>query len=190
MHGAVAVTFTVEDGTGLDDANAYVSVEDATAYLALRGRDGEAGWDEADTGDLEAAIIRATDYVEARFRGRWRGTKATAAQSLAWPRLDAYDDDGFEISPDAVPPALAAAVTEYAVRALAGDLLPDPAPPGDNTSGRVVRLMEKVGDLQTDTTYADSQRLPAGELRQYPAADLMIARLIHGGGMFGRVGRA
>ena len=53
-----------EDGTGLANANAYVSVEFADEYFSARGNQTWAGLGSA---DKEAAIIKATDYLEAVY---------------------------------------------------------------------------------------------------------------------------
>ena len=53
-----------EDGTGLANANAYVSVEFADEYFSARGNQAWAGLGSA---DKEAAILKATDYLEAVY---------------------------------------------------------------------------------------------------------------------------
>ena len=54
----------VEDGTGLANANAYVSVEFADEYFSARGNQ---TWVGLGSADKEAAIIKATDYLEAVY---------------------------------------------------------------------------------------------------------------------------
>lgn len=76
----MAITITVEDGSGVADANAYVDVAAARAYAAQRGvtlpteDDAVAAW-----------IISATDYLES-LRCKYQGRKTDCAQSLEWPR--------------------------------------------------------------------------------------------------------
>ena len=88
----------VEDGTGLSTANAYASVAEVSTYFTARGI---TEWD--DVTDQEGAIVRATQAIDARARMRFVGDKSTSAQALCWPRINAIDDDGFDIESDIVP---------------------------------------------------------------------------------------
>ena len=56
-----------EDGTGLASANAYVSIEFADEYFSARKNEAWAGLDSA---AKEAAIIKATDYIEEVYWGK------------------------------------------------------------------------------------------------------------------------
>lgn len=123
----------VEDGTGLPDAEAYISVADADAYHAARGN---AAWAALTTPAKEAALRLATDYMEAEYGPRWLGNRLTAEQALSWPR----DVEG-------VPEAVRRANAELAVRASAGPLLADQGP---------AVKQETVGPLSV--TYADGAR--------------------------------
>lgn len=69
------MAFVVEDGSGVSLANAYASVAEVDAYLADRARSSENSWDDASTAAKQAAIIKATDFVEKRFCGRFGGVK-------------------------------------------------------------------------------------------------------------------
>lgn len=115
--------FIVEDGTGLADANAYASVAEVTAYATDRGL--------AFTGSQsaqEAAIIRATSYLDARYGSRFNGERLRLRlQALVWPRSQATDTDGSLIDGLTVPREIKAATAEAAIRELAtpGGLAPD-----------------------------------------------------------------
>ena len=61
-----------EKGTGLANADAYVSVEFADEYFSARGNQTWAGLGSA---DKEAAIIKATDYLEAVYFDKWQGER-------------------------------------------------------------------------------------------------------------------
>jgi len=91
------MALTVEDGTGVTGADAYISLADAEAlYL---DRNGEA-WSGTDA-LKEAAIRRATSFVDSlRFVGSPVGKRT---QALQWPREDATDRNGFDIPEDEVP---------------------------------------------------------------------------------------
>lgn len=167
------MTFTPEDGTGLDDANSYASVALADAYFAERGI---SAWTGSNT-VKEQALVRATDYIEKRFGGRFRGRKSTQEQALAWPRTGAYTRDGYPL--EEVPVLLARATAEYALRALTDTLMPDPT---TDASGRVVtRKREKVGPIEEETQYAEGSALDA-IIKPYPAADALLRDLVVPGG--------
>ncbi|MBF0374875.1 MAG: hypothetical protein HQL39_15825, partial [Alphaproteobacteria bacterium] len=64
------MSLIVEDGSGLSDANAYVSLAYADGYHALRGN---AAWAAAGQPARESALVRATDHLDRAFR--WRGER-------------------------------------------------------------------------------------------------------------------
>jgi hypothetical protein len=164
------MAFTLEDGTGLEDANAYISVAFADSYFADRGI---TEWTGTDT-VKEQAIIRATDYIETRWGQSFLGEPEfpDTPQALSFPRLDI-----------GIPMALRRATAEYALRALATSLMPDPTV---NPIGVVSGTREKVGPLETEVSYSGLLTNPT--LRAYPAADRLLAPLLIGRGR-GRVYR-
>lgn len=192
----MAFTFTVEDGTGLEDSNAYVSVAYCDDYHDGRGHD---YWATLTAELKQDAIVRATDHVDRAFGNRYRGVKYSGDQALLWPRSDAYDRDGYSL--DEVPDPLQRAVAEYAMRAAElGELTPDPARSAGSqdytaapsqadsapqASGTVKLKREKVGPLEEETEYdaskaaggANSNWIPA-----YPAADLILQRVLRPAG--------
>lgn len=92
------MTFNVEDGTGVSEANAYVDVAYVTAYLKDRNRSTENNWGTTPASAKQAAIIAATDYIETRWSARFLGTKehrdisrARATLTLAALPLDASE---------------------------------------------------------------------------------------------------
>lgn len=153
------MAFTVEDGTGLEDANALIDVAFADAYFTDRG---VAAW----TGDADTvkkpAIVRATDYLNNRFK--FKGCKFREEQALEFPRNDTAD----------MPVKMKQAVAEYALRALTTVLAPDPTV--DATGGKVLMKREKVGPVEEETQYSDSTSVSL--LKPYPAADMLLRGLI------------
>ena len=97
------MAFIVEDGTGRADSTAFISVDYLTEYQADRGVD--IGTFDAE--DVEAAIVRATEYLSEAFK--WKGYKLNSRndrdgeQSLEWPRQNVYDEHGFYVDDDSVP---------------------------------------------------------------------------------------
>ncbi len=95
----------IEDGTIVASANSYTTVSAADTYHENMGNTTWAGFsDEV----KEAALIRGTLMIEARYRDRWIGYKTNnddgvpkVAQILAWPRRK---DKDIETPEDAGPP--------------------------------------------------------------------------------------
>lgn len=77
------MSFTVEDGTIVTGANSYVAVDYADTYHADRGN---TAWASLTTGAKQVALIKATDYLEQVYEGRWVGYTQEFTQPLAWPR--------------------------------------------------------------------------------------------------------
>jgi hypothetical protein len=134
---------TVEDGTGLGDADSFISLADATAYHAARGN---AAWTaEGVTDDLrEQALRRATSFLSASFP--WAGYRVRGRdQALAWPRYGVSDVEGWAVPSDAVPREVRDATAEVALRELAapGSMTPDVV-----LSERI--KSEQVGPIRTE----------------------------------------
>lgn len=189
------MTFVVEDGSGVANANAYVSEQFYRDYHTLRGRDVSAQTQP----EVEAFIVRATDYIEKRFAERWKGSRSTEVQSLSFPR-ESVTVDGVTFASDALPVLLTQAAVEYAFRAsLYFELAPDPPVPfdrDDNAGGTVsgggalVAKREKVGPIEEQSQFADLSRtstknkgsgtVPSWAIPTYPAADMLIEKLLRG----------
>lgn len=152
------MSIVVEDGSGLANAEAYISVADADTY---HGNRGNAAWAALATSAKEAALRQATDFMATL---RWSGVRATATQALDWPRAGT-ELNGFPIAANVVPAAVARACAELALRATAGSLSPDAEP---------VVLETTVGPLTTK--YAPPAAASAAD--QYPAVVAMLAGLL------------
>jgi hypothetical protein len=114
---------TVEDGTGMAGADAYVAIADVVAYAASRGL----AFPEP-LQDREQAIVRATAYLDARYGGAFTGQRLRLReQALAWPRSGAVDAEGVAIAIATVPREIKAATCEAAIRerGTPGGLAPD-----------------------------------------------------------------
>jgi hypothetical protein len=130
-----------EDGTGLINADSYISVADADAYAAATGW---ADWAAATTGAKQSALIAATRYIEASYR--FKGELLKLTQSLAWPRYDVYDQDLRPLT--GVPYQVKAATCELARLALTTPLTPAPE------VAAIKRKKIKAGSVETETEYA------------------------------------
>jgi len=108
------MAFIVEDGTGIEDANAYVDKPFAENYLL-----GErlALFKALSDDEKEAAIIAGSQFVDISYD--FIGNRQNLEQGLNWPRTDA-ELHGFVI--EGVPTAIKKAACEAAVLSLAESL--------------------------------------------------------------------
>lgn len=160
----------VEDGTGKANAESYISVADASARHTAFGNTAWTGTDAV----KEAALRRATGYIEQAFRSRWQGCRVVSTQALSWPRSGVCVDD-YPVDSDVVPTDVANACADLALRALTADLNAD-------QTRAVIR--EKVGPLETEY----SEHSP--QAKQYRAVDMMLAPYLTGGGAMARLVRS
>ena len=118
------MALTVEDGTVVSGAEAYDTIANVSTYA---GNIGDATWDALATDALrEEAARRATRYMEAKWRLRWKGNKTVETQVLSWPRYNVTDEDGFVVDSDIVPQGVKEAFAEACILTGAStDLEPD-----------------------------------------------------------------
>jgi hypothetical protein len=136
-----------ETGSGLANANSYANVDDADTYFDDRGITEWTGTDAAKA----AYLIRATDYIERKYGGRWVGVRVTTTQALSWPRAGGVDCNGFGILSTIVPTAVVRAVYEAALMLLQGVDLE--VTPETTIATGVKREMVKAGSVATETEY-------------------------------------
>jgi hypothetical protein len=136
----------VEDGSGMTNADAFISVAYADEYHSAMGN---ATW----TGDValkEAAIRRATAFLSSSYQ--WQGYKRQGRpQALAWPRVSVVDCEGWGVAFDAVPIEIQKATAEIALREL---VTPGAMNPDFLASGQVKR--EKVGQIEVEYLNANT----------------------------------
>lgn len=135
------------------EGNSYADVEFANSYFADRNN---AAWTGTDTAK-QGALVQATDYIQGRFSRR-------------------FSDETLEAT--SIPSDLQKATAEYALRALTGQLAPDPTV--DASGVGVVKTRKKLGPLETEFQIVGSGRVST--FRSYPAADLLIVGLLNTGG--------
>ena len=100
------MSLVVEDGTGIDGANTYISLIDVIAYC---NNVGYADFIAASSEDQNSAILRGMRYIESH---NFIGFKNQTINSLEWPRDDAIDRNEIEIDPSEIPQKLKDAVCE------------------------------------------------------------------------------
>lgn len=114
---------TVENGTGVANADSYISVADATAYFGTRLY--STAWSEASAEDKEVALIQAARTLDNYVS--WFGLKSDPDQTMQWPRIGIYElqnVNGVETDVeliDTVPTVVIQAQCELAIYLLGGD---------------------------------------------------------------------
>lgn len=166
----------VENGTGMSNANSYLSRDNANTYHADRLND---LWTDSDDAVKDAALIKATQFLDAEYGGKFKGSKKVATQALMWPRVEATDRAGDDVASDSVPQQIKDATAELALRAITtGNLSPD-----EKRGGRI--KSQTLGELSV--TYEDGA--PSGTAFKF--VDQILRSLIGGsGGAVVKVARA
>lgn len=97
---ALNMALIVEDGTGLTDADSYISLVDARAYALKYGY--SLSIDDA-AADIE--LRKGALYI-GLFESSFSGRRLSDSQSLAWPRVNAYKcagNDQIDLPSDSAP---------------------------------------------------------------------------------------
>ena len=103
------VTLIVEDGSCVQNANSYVSLEYADEYMRNTGR---TAWAAKSDDERRAYLINATKYIDRTYsQVGWKGVKKYhRRQALCFPRVELFDKDGDEVL--GIPEELKQAVCE------------------------------------------------------------------------------
>lgn len=159
----------VETGAGVPNANSYATRAEGDSYHTLRDN---TDWIDADDHSQILSLIRATDYMDRRWK--YVGLLESTTQGLKWPRLDAWDSEGTDVS-STLPLVIKRATMEYALRIVtdAGRLMPDPDVL-DESGGAVTLKREKVGPIEEETRYSESLASSPRVIRSYPEVDRML----------------
>jgi len=110
----------IEDGTGVANANSFVTDLEYTTYTTSRGL--TVG---ADAIIREKELILASDFLES-LRASYQGFKTDNTNSLQWPRRGVFID-GFAILDDFIPQELKNAQIEAAAFANSKELISNKA---------------------------------------------------------------
>ncbi len=155
----MALVVQNDDGDAVG-ANAFIDASYFDDYHTLRGNAAATG---STTDAKEVAIVKATDYINTRWR--YRGSKIS---DLAFPRECAVDSSGDTVV--GIPLAVKQATAEYALEALSGPLY---VTPSYDNSGRLITAIRKevVGAVVKDIKYDPAMRL---HFREIPAGDQLI----------------
>lgn len=157
------MSLIVENGTGLANAESYISVADADTYHSNRGN---TAWASLTTAVKEQSLRKATDYIEQVYRLKFLGYRHTEAQALSFPRDEVQRRDftylnQFSFYPnDVVPTEVANACADLGLRSSTSDLTPD--------IERITKR-EKVASLEVE--YDDTKQA----YTKYRAIDNLLA---------------
>lgn len=164
----MAINIVVEDGTGKDDANSYVSVSEFISYAAQQGVD----LDESDS--TSVLLIKAMKFLETK---KFKGKRTTLTQALNWPRKDAYiycEDPEVVFANDVIPTNIKKAEMELALLVENGvDLMP-------TTTALDLIVSEKIGPITTE--YANPGEYGLSYAPQLPLIDSLLSCMIYTGG--------
>ncbi len=138
-------------------------------------------------GDTDTALIRATDYIDAKYGMRFSGTKTGGrAQERQQPRTGQTDSSGEAIDEDEIPVEVINATYEAALLELAS---PGVLQKSINPAGVIKRVaVEGAVEVEYANTEAHDQVI------EYPIIDGILATLLstnvdYGSGLFGRASR-
>lgn len=114
----MAYQFIVEDGSGVPNANSYVTVEEADDYLVQNIHVSEA-WAALDTLTKQYLLSWASRYLDQH--ATWKGYPTFPTARLQWPR-SYVRVNGCLIDPHTIPQAIKDATIELARYLLENDL--------------------------------------------------------------------
>lgn len=120
----MTLVIIVEDGSGVANANSYISVTDADAYFGARLY--STAWTGAVTATKNIALVQAARTLDNYIQ--WYGIKSDPDFTMQWPRVDIYERqivDGVETDielVDMVPQCVIDAQCELAVWLLSNDV--------------------------------------------------------------------
>jgi hypothetical protein len=112
----------VEDGSIVTGANSYVTVSGVGVYALDYGY---TTWSTSTATVQTQSLFRGMRYIEGL---NFKGFKSTEDQSLAFPRSDLYDKDGYLLEDDTIPLAIVNALCEATILSLpTSDVILQPA---------------------------------------------------------------
>lgn len=157
----------VEDGTGLPDAESYISVAELQAYCTKQGKDSIAALPDA---RLEVLLRQATTYMLGAYGPIWKGARAVPSQALDWPRSGVvlYEGTTAEqaVADNVVPQAVKDCCALLATKANARPLLPD----GSQLVKRV-----KIGPIEREFDNEGNYCQAAAIPQYFDAGRLIVA---------------
>ena len=128
----------VEDGTGVANADSYISLADARTRAVILGVSLN-----ATDGTAEQQLQQATLYIDREYRDNFQGTKMSRDQALQWPRTPVLIDD-YMLDSDSIPQELVDAQIYAAAQLEAGNSF------YSNNDGKSVKMEEVTGAVKVE----------------------------------------
>ncbi|CAB4122334.1 hypothetical protein UFOVP32_8 [uncultured Caudovirales phage] len=153
------MSLITETGSGLADADSYLSLADFRTYC------GKWGYDLGSTADavLETKLRLATAYIDTNFR--YKGVRLVSEQALEFPRDNLYDWSAYLVT--GVPGRVAKACAELAFKSLTDSLYQDQDRGGKTVSQTVGPVsVSYAADAPTGTVYQFASNLLAPYIRK------------------------
>ena len=150
------MAFTVEDGTGLADANSYASVQEYRDYAELRNIDVTSELDAT----IQGYLVRATDWVDLTYD--YKGEQLTDTQMLEFPREIAEEDTE-------LPTKVKNATIEMALEQSSGAFV------FSDSDKNITSLSQKVGSIETTTKYDTTLSIYRSVSALYPVAHKLLS---------------
>lgn len=147
---------TVEDGTGLPDADSYVDPEGAFATAYVAGHLYAETWTTATAPKRQTAILHATRTLDALYE--WNGKRLNGEQALGFPRTG-IRIDGYDAPP--LPKPIKEAAIELAIALLERNRLSDTSSGTQGLEKLELGSGALVLDFGTDPT---AMPTPAGQM--------------------------
>src|SRR5690606_40361313 len=85
---------------GAPNANSYVTLEEADAYVAALAGPSARAWEQLNEDAKKRALLTATRRLD---QEEYAGRKASSTQALKWPRVGVRDEDGRTYPSDVIP---------------------------------------------------------------------------------------
>lgn len=185
----MAITLTVETGTGSATANSYLSRADADTYWADRGD--PAAWSGLTDAQKDLALFAATQAIDLRYRTRFRGERYSTTQALEFPTDDIYAWDCLILAAGTMPQELKDATAELALRWAIGDktnganpLIPDES--ARTLKSHTVETKDKRESWSWDGAGGTKADPDEGSITSYAIVDQLLAKFLHSGPVVGR----
>lgn len=167
------MAFLVQDDQGsVVDATAYIDAAFFTAYHTDRNVTAVADGDFDVDPDIQGAIVKASDYLDSRYR--YIGTRRVRTQPMEWPRWDAIDKDDLLVS--GIPQEVKEACAELALAELNSPGVLFPTVSQDSSGQGVKKFKQKLDVLEVETEYFGDSASSAQKQPQFYTADWRLKR--------------
>lgn len=162
-------------------ADSYATTAQADVYA---DNVGASSWDALAQAEKEAALRRATSWLDATYGQLFGGVRANGGgQSLEWPRVGAQHRAGHVIASDVIPVEVLSACSQAAI--LEGQAPGQLAASAASAGTQEDRI--KIGPIEVELS--DSDRNAAFQkFRGPPSVELLLAGLISAAGSAGSAG--